>query len=48
MIGKRRLREVEACRRMSGSCEDALLDKGIKKTEIAKCLRIIRQVVVMG
>ena len=37
---------------MSGSCEDAFLDKRIEKAEIAKCLRKlknnIRQVVVMG
>ena len=37
--------KVEVCGRMSWSCEDAFLDKGI---ETVKCLRIIRQVVVMG
>ena len=37
--------EVEACGRMSGSCEDAFLDKRIEKADIAKCQ--IRQVVVM-
>ena len=31
--------KVEACGRMSRSCEDALLDKGIEKAKIAKCLR---------
>ena len=30
--------KVEACGRMSRSCEDAFLDKGIEKAEIAKCL----------
>ena len=34
--------KVEACGRMSGSCEDAFLDKGIEKAEIAKCLRKIK------
>ena len=27
---------MEVCSRMSGSCEDAFLDKGIEKAEIAK------------
>ena len=43
--------KVEAGDRMSGSCEDAFLDKGIEKAEIAKCLRKLKnkkQVVVMG
>ena len=44
--------KVEACGRMSGSCDDAFLDKGIEKAEIAKCLKKlkkkIRRVVVMG
>ena len=31
--------KVEACGRMSGSCDDAFLDKGIEKAEIAKCLK---------
>ena len=34
--------KVEACGRMSGSCEDAFLDKGIEKAEIAKCLRKLK------
>ena len=43
--------KVKACGRMSGSCEDAFLHKGIEKAEITKCLKklpIVRQVVVMG
>ena len=39
---------VEACHKTSGSGEDIFLDKEIEKPEIAKCLRIIKQVVVMG
>ena len=35
--------KVEACGRMSGSCEDAFLDKGIEKAEIAKCLRKLKR-----
>ena len=47
MIGKGRLREkVEACGRMSWSCEDAFLDMGIEKAKMPE--GIIRQVVVMG
>ena len=34
--------KVEACGRMSGSCEDAFLDKGIEKAEIAKCLKKLK------
>ena len=34
--------KVEACGRMSGSFEDAFLDKGIEKAEIAKCLRKLK------
>ena len=34
--------KVEACGRMSWSCEDAFLDKGIEKAEIAKCLRKLK------
>ena len=30
--------KVEACDRMSGSCEDAILDKEMEKAEIAKCI----------
>ena len=33
---------MEACGRMSGLCEDAFLDKGIEKTEIANCLRKLK------
>ena len=29
---------VEGCGRMSGSCEDAFVNKEIEKAEIAKCL----------
>ena len=32
--------QVEACGRMSGSCEDAFLDKGIENEKIGKWLRI--------
>ena len=34
--------KVEACGRMSGSCDDAFLDKGIEKAEIAKCLKKLK------
>ena len=34
--------KVDACVRMSGSCEDAFLDKGIEKAEIAKCTRKLK------
>ena len=33
---------MEAGGRMSGSCEDIFLDKGIEKAEIAKCLRKLK------
>ena len=35
--------KLEACCRMSGSCEDAFLDKGIEKAEITKCLKLFTQ-----
>ena len=34
--------KVKACDRMSGSCEDAFLDKGVEKAEITKCLRKVK------
>ena len=34
--------KVEACSRMSGSCDDDFLDKGIEKAEIAKCIRKLK------
>ena len=34
--------KVEACGRVSGSCEDAFLDTGIEKAEIAKCLKKLK------
>ena len=34
--------KVEACGRMSGSCDDAFLDKGIEKAEIAECLKKLK------
>ena len=40
--------KVEACDRMSGSCEDAFLDRELEKADIAKCLSKLRQVVVMA
>ena len=43
IIGKGEVEsKVEACGRMSGSCEDAFLDKGIEKAEIAKYLRKLK------
>ena len=34
--------KVEACNRMSRSCEDAFLDKELEKAEIAKCRRKLK------